>query len=132
MSFVLDTDICSAHLRRPSGLAHRFLQHFGRLYISSVTLGELYSGAYHLDDPQPLLAKIHELLQDVTIIDFHTPCALRFGQVRGDLLRRGISVSTADLMIAVTALWGDHTLVTHNTTDYQHISSLRLEDWLSP
>jgi tRNA(fMet)-specific endonuclease VapC len=29
MSFVLDTDICSAHIRRPSGLLHRFVQHSG-------------------------------------------------------------------------------------------------------
>jgi tRNA(fMet)-specific endonuclease VapC len=132
MSFVLDTDICSAHLRRPSGLAHRFLQHSGRLYISSVTLGELYSEAYHLDDSKPLLDKINELLRDVLVIDFHEPCAVRFGKVRGNLLRRGISVPTADLMIAATALWGDHTLVTHNTADYQRIPELRLEDWLLP
>jgi hypothetical protein len=29
MSFLLDTDHLSAHLRRPSGLAHRFFQYFG-------------------------------------------------------------------------------------------------------
>ncbi len=27
MSFLLDTNTCSAHFRRPSGLAHRFMQH---------------------------------------------------------------------------------------------------------
>ena len=38
MSFLLDTNILSAHLRRPSGLAHRFVQYYGRLYTSSVVL----------------------------------------------------------------------------------------------
>ena len=33
MSFLLDTDTCSAHLKRPSGLMHRFMQHSGGLYI---------------------------------------------------------------------------------------------------
>lgn len=42
MSYLLDTNILSAHLRRPSGLQHRFVQHSGRLYTSSVALAELY------------------------------------------------------------------------------------------
>ena len=35
VSFLLDTNILSAHLRRPAGLAHRFFQHAGRLYTFS-------------------------------------------------------------------------------------------------
>lgn len=41
MSFLLDTDICSAHLKRPAGLMHRFMQHSGTLAISTITEGEL-------------------------------------------------------------------------------------------
>ena len=37
MSFLLDSDICSAHLRRPGSLFHRFVQHTGRLWISTIT-----------------------------------------------------------------------------------------------
>lgn len=33
MSFLLDTDICSTHLKRPSGLMYRFVQHSGGLFI---------------------------------------------------------------------------------------------------
>jgi hypothetical protein len=32
---LLDTNICSAHLKRPAGLMHRFIQHSGRLHIPS-------------------------------------------------------------------------------------------------
>jgi len=31
MSFLLDTDTCSHHMKRPTGLTHRFIQHMGRL-----------------------------------------------------------------------------------------------------
>jgi predicted nucleic acid-binding protein len=55
MTHLLDTDICSAHMRRPAGLAHRFFQYAGGLAISSVTLAELYSGAYKLPQPARLL-----------------------------------------------------------------------------
>src|SRR5437870_861866 len=115
MSFLLDTDICSAHFRRSSGLAHRFMQHAGQLYVSCVAVGELYTGAYHLANPQPLLKKIEELLQDVVAVDFDVACAVQFGKTRGELLQKGISVPTADMMIAATALLANHTLVTHNT-----------------
>ena len=38
MSFLLDTDHLSTHLRRPSGLAHRFFQYAGRPYTPSIAL----------------------------------------------------------------------------------------------
>jgi tRNA(fMet)-specific endonuclease VapC len=47
MNFLLDTDTCSAHLKRPAGLMHRFVQHAGGLCVSTVALGELYTWAYN-------------------------------------------------------------------------------------
>ncbi|MGH7139946.1 MAG: hypothetical protein ACREHD_29760 [Pirellulales bacterium] len=41
MSFVVDTNTCSAHIRGHPLIHNRFLQYSGRLYISVVTLGEL-------------------------------------------------------------------------------------------
>ena len=45
MSFLLDTNILSARLRRPGGLAHRFFQHSERLYTSHLCMAELYAWA---------------------------------------------------------------------------------------
>ena len=132
MSHLLDTNICSAHFRRPSGLAHRFIQYGGGLFVPTVVLGELYAGAYHIGDPGPLLQKIADLLNDVQVLDFDHDCAEQFGKVRGCLLQQGISVPTADLMIAAVALVHNLTLVTNNTADFQNIPGLRLEDWLTP
>ncbi len=132
MSFLLDTNICSAHLRMPAGLTHRFLQHSGRLSIPSIVLAELYAWAYHRDDPTSLLARINnDLLADVDVLPFDSRCAERFGMVRGTLLRQGLSVNRVDLMIASVALTHDLTLVTHNTADFQHIPDLRLNDWIA-
>lgn len=131
MSFVLDTNICSAHFRRPGGLAHRFIQYGGRLFVPSVVVAELYAGAYHVATPSTLLAKITDLLTDVKVLDFDIACAQRFGEIRGKLLQRGLAVPSVDLMIASVALVNDCTLVTHNTQDFQNVPGLRLEDWLS-
>src|SRR5438270_7531199 len=122
MSFLLDTDTCSAHLKRPSGLMHRFVQHSGGLYIATIVLGELCTWAYHRKNPAPVIQRIeNDLLPDVTVLDFDSDCAREFGKVRRTLLQKGITVSRLDLMIGSVALVHNLTLVTHNTADYQNI-----------
>jgi tRNA(fMet)-specific endonuclease VapC len=133
VSYLLDTNILSAHLRRPAGLAHRFFQHSGRLYTSSICLGELYVWAFGRRDPAPMMASIEKLLQhEVAVIDFDDDCAKSFARVRVDLRQQGLEVATVDLMIASVALVHDLALVTNNTADVQNIPGLRLEDWLTP
>jgi tRNA(fMet)-specific endonuclease VapC len=133
MSFLLDTDTCSFHLKRPSGLSHRFVQYSGRLHLPTIALAELYAWAYRRANPNSLLRAIgHDLLRDVTVLDFDSACAEQFGKTRGGLLQQGIHVSTPDLMIASIALVHNLTLVTHNTADFQNIAGLRLDDWLIP
>jgi tRNA(fMet)-specific endonuclease VapC len=123
--------ICSAHLKRPAGLMHRFVQHAGRLFIPSIVLGELYAWAYRRSSPQPLLERIdNELLADVAVLDFDRRGAAEFGRIHGELLRRCQSVSRLDLLIAAVAIAHDLTLVTHNTQDFESVPGLRLEDWL--
>ena len=76
MSYLLDTNICSAHLKRPSGLSHRFIQYGGRLHIPTIVLGELYAWAYRRTDPAILLRQIEdELLTDIVVLDFDLTCA---------------------------------------------------------
>jgi tRNA(fMet)-specific endonuclease VapC len=133
MSFLLDTNTCSEHLRRPAGLIHRFVQHAGRLHIPTIVLGELYAWAYRRPNPAPLLTSIEmALLADVSVISYDETCAHEFGRVRGTLLKQGISVSSIDLMIASVALVHQLTLVTHNTADFRNVPGLRLDDWLAP
>jgi tRNA(fMet)-specific endonuclease VapC len=132
VTHLLDTNICSAHMRRPAGLAHRFFQYAGRIAISTVVLAELYAGAYKHPNPAKLLVLIRDLLDEVAVVDFDSACAEQYGKLRGALLQQGISVPTADLMIASAARAHDLTLVTHNTADFQNIPGLRLVDWLMP
>jgi tRNA(fMet)-specific endonuclease VapC len=118
VTHLLDTNICSAHMRRPGGLAHRFFQYAGGIAISTVVLAELYSGAYKHPNPPRLLALIADLLREVAILDFDSACAEQFGKVQGALSQQGVAVPESDLMIASVALFHNLTLVTHNTADY--------------
>jgi tRNA(fMet)-specific endonuclease VapC len=132
MSYLLDTNICSAHLRRPSGLAHRFTQHVGRLSIPTIVLAELYAWAHGRDAPQPVLSSIEDLLEDLDVLVFDRACAREFGRLWGVLRRQGAPTSPVDLMIASVALVHDLTLITHNPAHFQQVPNLRWEDWLEP
>ena len=104
MSYLLDTNICSAHIRRPAGLAHRFIQYSGRLAIPTRVLGELYAGAYMLPSPTKILVGIADLLDDIAVLPFDSACAEEFGKLRGILKQRGLAVNPIDLQIAAVAL----------------------------
>jgi predicted nucleic acid-binding protein len=82
MSFLLDTNILSAHLRRPPGLAHRFMQYAGRLYTSSVVLAELFVWAHNRPDPAKLLTGIDELLfEEVSLLNYDAEGTAQIGFV---------------------------------------------------
>lgn len=83
MSYLLDTNVISAHMKRAGGLAHRFFQHAGRLTVPSIVAAELYAGAYLRADPTPLVVEIDRILADLTVIDFDLACAGTFGRIRG-------------------------------------------------
>lgn len=129
MSYILDTDTCSAHLRKRPDLTTRFIQ-FGQLYTTTINAGELFIWAYKKPKPQLLLPGIEDLLSDLIVLPFDRGSADVFGQYRGSLLSKGIEVSRLDMLIASIALQHNLTLVTHNTKDYVNIPDLRLEDWL--
>ena len=131
MSFLLDTDICSFHLRGRPSLISRFIQYSGRLSISTISLGELYTWGFSAPNPTTRTRLIQELLTDVTLLPFDANCAERFGKLEAALIPNGITVPAVDLMIASVALTHDLTMVTHNTKHYDSIPGLRLEDWLN-
>jgi tRNA(fMet)-specific endonuclease VapC len=131
LSFLLDTNICSAHLRGRPGLTHKFIQHGGRLYLSTIVLGELYTWAYRRADPAPLIAGIEALSAEMIVLAFDADCAKIFGQIRARHFDEGTPVFGSDVMIASLALRHDLTVVTHNVKDFKNIDNLRIEDWLA-
>lgn len=133
MSFVLDTDICSAHLKGDGRVHTRTVQHSGGIYMSILTLGELYTWANR--DPDRSAARIDaigDLLSDVQVLQVDQQIAFVFGATRAELLGRGRVVDVVDLFIAATALEFNFTVVTHNVKHFQDVPGLRIEDWLAP
>jgi predicted nucleic acid-binding protein len=132
VSFLLDTDICSAHIKGDRRLWQKMLQHGGALSVSVVTVGELFTWAERRGASPTRRLAIRELLQNVAIIDATSTIAERFGALRAGFLDVGRSPPEMDLLIAATALVHDLTVVTHNVQDFADIPGLRVQDWLAP
>jgi tRNA(fMet)-specific endonuclease VapC len=95
-------------------------------------LGELVVGAHRHPSPKALREGIEALCLEVAVLPFDEPCAWRFGEVGGALVKLGRPISAVDGMIAAVALVHDLSLVTHNVRHFEHVPGLRLEDWLAP
>ena len=132
LMYVLDTDICSAHLRKVAIVTNRFQQHVGQLHLSVLTLGELLSWTLRAKSPPKYHQGLLKLLSDVTVLEVDQNAAWKFGEVRAQLLDLGQPVAAVDLMIAATALVFRFTLVTHNTQHFLKVPGLTVEDWLVP
>lgn len=132
MSFLLDTDICSAYLKVNHAVANRFVQYGGRLHISTLTLGELYSWALRAASPPRRWSQVTGLLSLTQVLEIDVDVARRFGETDADLLDRGLPTPDIDLFNGATALLHGLTMVTHNTSDYRNLRGLPIVDWLAP
>ena len=65
MSFLLDTDTCSAHLKGNPHLTSRLLQYTGRLKVSVIVVGELLTWAHRSGAPRRRLVGIQGFFQEV-------------------------------------------------------------------
>ncbi|MDZ7620650.1 MAG: type II toxin-antitoxin system VapC family toxin [Patescibacteria group bacterium] len=130
MSFLLDTDICSAHLKGDRTVFGKFIQYSGRLSISVVTLAELYSWVLRSKAPPARLELLHRFLMGVQLVPVDQAVAYQFGLARARLLDRGDAPASVDMLIAATAMVHDLTLVTHNVSHFLRVPNLSIQDWL--
>ncbi len=126
MSFLLDTDTCSAYMKQNGLVTSRFVQYGGRLHISTVTLGELFTWALRAKASPRRLQSLQGLLEEVMVLPVEETVAHRFGEVRAWQLDRGLATPDLDLLNASVALAHGLTLATHNTRDYANVPGLSL------
>jgi tRNA(fMet)-specific endonuclease VapC len=132
MSFLLDTDICSAYLKNDQQVVSKVMLHFGGLHVSVVTVGELLTWARRAKAPPTRLQGVLDLLAASTVHEIDFSVADQFGSLRANLLDQGITVGEMDVLNGSVALVHNLTMVTHNTKDYANIPGLILADWLVP
>lgn len=130
MSFLVDTDIVSAHLRGHRKVTAKFLQFSGRLSVSTVTLAELKTWLYRSSTPTRLRESFSVLSAELVSLPINESVAETFGRIGAALNDLGRRSPTPDLLIAATAVVHDLTLITGNTRHFAAIPNLRVDSWL--
>lgn len=132
MSFLVDTDTCSAYVKGVRPVVNRFAQYAGRLSISAVTLGELLTWALRARTSPRRRQEIEDFANHITVLEITAEVGRKFAEVRAILFDAGTPAPDSDLLNGAVALIHNLTMVTHNTADYLNIPGLRLDDWLVP
>jgi len=131
VTHLLDTDICIYWLNgRPEIREQALAVGISNLAISSITVAELYFGAYNSTRTIQNLERAEQFVGAIAIIPPTTTTLRRFGELKANLRRSGKPVADFDLMIASTALSEQLILVTNNTRHYARIPDLVLQNWL--
>lgn len=131
MRYLLDTNICVFVLRaKPFIVTERLLECADEdVAVSSVTVAELRHGAEKSNQPEDNHRKVSQFLLTYDVLDFDSGAADAYGEIRADLERRGQLIGELDMLLAAYALSKNLIFVTHNTSEFQRVKGLQLEDW---
>lgn len=131
MRYLLDTNVCIRIInRRVPQLRERLLAvPTEDVAVSIITKAELFYGSAKSQTPERSREKQLEFLQTLQTIGLDEAPALKYGEIRAALERRGTPIGAFDMLIAATALTQNLTLVTHNVAEFRRIDGLLIEDW---
>ncbi len=138
MIFLLDTCVLAEGRKPnpdPNVAAWLDGQQTRDLYLSAITLGELWKGASHHPDParrQKLAAWLENELQvefHGRILDLDWAAARTWGTIQGEALREGKPVPVLDSMIAAIARTHGLVVVTRNVRDFARTGAEVFNPW---
>jgi len=131
MKYLLDTNICIHFLRGKYELIDKFEQLGTENFaISEITLAELVFGAENSKNPQKNLDLVEVFANQVVILPIFSAIYL-YGKEKARLRSKGLMISDFDLLIGCTALEKDLIMVTENLKEFQRISGIKLENWVT-
>lgn len=129
--FLLDTNIVSDLVRRPSGVVAGTIAKVGeaRVCTSVIVAAEIRYGAVKKDSPR-LAKQLEAVLGAMNVLSLETPADRFYGTLRSRLERAGELIGPNDLLIAAHALAVGCVLVTDNEREFARVPGLRIENWL--
>lgn len=128
--YLLDTDIVIYSLKGHEIVKNHLRDHLqDAIYLSAVTLMELYYGAYKSQKIESNLAKVKSLENAIEIIPVNQVMVEIFGLLKSRMENIGSRLDDYDLILAATAMSHNLILVTNNEKHFARIDGLKIENW---
>ena len=132
--YMLDTDTCSYIMKRSNSVVLQRMQavSLADICMSVVSKAELLYGVALSPRRDQDEAALAALLPYVAALDFPDAAATGYAEIRADLRRRGALIGANDIFIAAHARSLGLTLVTNNTSEFERVKGLTIENWTAP
>jgi len=131
MMYLLDTDTVIYILKADPAVVANLRKHIhDPVKIGTVTLMELYYGAYKSQKVTSNLAKIRTLENVMEIIPVGKEVTEIFGREKVRLEKEGTPLDDFDLVVGCCALAHNLTLVTNNIRHFKRIEGLQITNWI--
>lgn len=130
MRYLLDTNICVFFLRGRLNL-DEIIKEKGRenCFISEITVVELRYGAENSDNPSKSHKSVDAFVSGLSIIPIFGSIKL-YAKEKVRLKKIGKPMHDEfDLLIGVTAIENELTLVTDNIKDFEKLDKIKIENW---
>ena len=129
---LLDTDILSAFLKGHPKVIAKVTEHvneFGFISLSIITYYEMLNGLLYKDAKK-------QLVQFNSFVDLNKvlPLTIRTAKIaagiQADLRKKGIEIGHTDTLIAGIAIANNLQLISNNTSHFERIKQLDLDNWV--
>ena len=128
--YILDTNTLIYFFKGLGNVSTRLLQTPPRsIGVPTIVLFELEVGIAKSSSPKKRRLQLESLIAAVNILPLGHEEVKSAATIRADLENRGKPIGPYDVLIAGTALANKGVLVTHNTSEFERIEGLHIEDW---
>ena len=131
--YLLDTNILSALIKQPAGVAARKLAALDdekTCCTSLIVACELLYGT-HKKGSAALKARVDQLLDTITVLPLEENIIVHYAEIRVELERMGQPIGSNDLRIAAHARSQGLIVVTANPGEFSRVPGLIVENWLA-
>lgn len=126
-TYLLDTNAAIAHRKGDPALI-KIIEDADAIFVSSITLGELYFGAYKSGRVEANLADTEQLALSGAVIICDVGTARIYGLTRHQLRLKGRPIPENDVWIAAVALQHNLTLLTRDV-HFKEVDDLPVISW---
>ena len=128
--YLLDTNTLIYYFKGMGNVSQNILSKSPQnISVPAIVLYELEVGIAKSDSPKKRIKQLHEIMSLINIIPFGEKEAKVAANIRATLEKRGTPIGPYDILIAGTALTHQAILVSCNTTEFERVNKLQIENW---
>lgn len=128
--YLLDTNICIFYMKGRYQLDEKIAKvGQNNCYISEITVAELLFGAARSANKEKHLKQIASFIGQFKILPIYNTLSV-FTDKKAELYAKGRPIDDFDILIGATAIYHKLVMITENVKHLNHLSSIKIENWI--